>query len=695
MIRVMRLQWARARKAGQVADTRVHQSLEATGFFVRERALAMVTTNLAPSPFLLLPFTLLVSSLLRKDAASDRLGWWVLSAVFSTTISLVALYRYYIRGNNNGTPRSTQLLIGAAFASIGLLFGLCPWVVGGSSVELVLLFTLFPSTASAIVCIVTAGRRDLYLAFLVPLISASTWSLFSADDSRLRGLGILALFYGAALMVLHHVVSRNTLEAIRLQWRSERLLRDLAYERSELTGVNDQLASTNKRLAHQATHDPLTGLFNRRGTLEMLDGVLADASDLQPVGLLFCDLDRFKAVNDALGHRGGDRFISIIADRLSRSLEPGSIAGRMGGDEFVVVMPGFDMAAAAAVANRLVGVLAQPVYAEGREVPSSVSIGVATAPLHGNTASDLLRHANAALYRAKAGGRNRVELFDGSMQREMVARLQGEQALRRAIDDGEIVAFFQPEIDATNGQIVGAELLARWVRRNGQVVTAQEFMTVAVSAGLLERITDRVIMNARPHIRRLAVLGLPDGFRFRINMAPEATERSWGDDPIEQMLQGIDASMITIDICESSVDGDLRSAAANLASFRARGGRVCLDDFARGVSSLSLLRRLPLDEVRIDRVSIDTITAHPHDRAIVRSIIALVREIGFAVTADGVETGAQADALIALGCVHQQGHLYAPALPAGEFEDYLLARMAERYALARDPQPTWETGDLA
>jgi len=678
-----------------VADTKVHQSEVATGSFVRERALAMVTTNLAPSPFLLLPFTLLVSSLLRQDAESVRLGWWVLSAVFSTAISLLALYRYYIPGDNSCTPKSTQLLIGAAFASIGLLFGLCPWVVGSNSVELVLLFALFPSTASAIVCIVTAGRRDLYLAFLVPLILSSAWSLVGADDSRLRGLGVLALFYGLALMVLHHVVSRNTLEAIRLQWRSERLLRDLAYERSELTGVNDQLASTNKRLAHQATHDPLTGLYNRRGTLEMLDRVLADASDLQPVGLLFCDLDRFKAVNDALGHRGGDRFISIIADRLSRSLEPGSVAGRMGGDEFVVVMPGFDIAKAAAVANRLVGVLAQPVYAEGREVPSSVSIGVAAAPLHGNTASDLLRHANAALYRAKAGGRNRVELFDGSMQQEMVDRLQGEQALRRAIDDGEIVAFFQPEIDATNGQIVGAELLARWVHRNGRVVTAQEFMAVAVSAGLLERITDRVIANARPHIRRLALLGMPDGFRFRINMAPEATERSRRDDPIEQMLQGIDASMITIDIRESSVDGDLSSAAANLASFRARGGRVCLDDFARGVSSLSLLRRLPLDEVRIDRLSIDTITAHPHDRAIVRSIIALVREIGFAVTADGVETGAQADALIALGCVHQQGHLYAPALPAGEFEDYLLARMAERYALARDPQPTWETGDLA
>ncbi len=678
-----------------MAEPKVDQTEEASRSFVRERALAMVAANLAPALFLMLPFTLLISSLLSEDAQGARLRWWVIAAVSSTALTLCAMYRYYMRGGSNGTPRSTHVLIALAFAAIGTLFGMCPWVAGESSVEVVLLFTLFPSTASAVGCIITAGRRDLYLSFLIPLVSVSAWSLLRADDSRLRGLGVVAVFFGLALVLLHHVVSRSTLDAIRLQWRSERLLRDLAHERSELTGVNDQLASTNKRLAHQATHDPLTGLYNRRGTLELLDQVLATSDDQHPVGLLFCDLDRFKAINDALGHRGGDRFISIVADRLLRSLEPGAIAGRMGGDEFVVVLPGLDMGGTAIIANRLVGVLAQPVYAEGREVPSSVSIGVATSPQHGNAASELLRHANAALYRAKAAGRNRVELFDSLMQQEMVSRLEGEQALRRAIDDGEIIAFFQPEIDATTGQIVGAELLARWVHRTGQVISAQEFLAVATSAGLLERITDKVITSARPHIRRLAVLGLPDGFRFRINMAPEATERSWRDDPIEQMLQGIDASIVTIDVRESSVDGDLSSAAANLASFRVRGGRVCLDDFARGVSSLSLLRRLPLDEVRIDRVSIDTITAHPHDRAIVRSIIALVREIGFAVTADGIETGAQADALIALGCVHQQGHLYAPALPASEFEDFLLARMAERYAQASDPQPTWETEDLA
>ncbi len=450
-----------------------------------------------------------------------------------------------------------------------------------------------------------------------------------------------------------------------------------------------------------ATLDSLTGLFNRQGAIAALDLALAGASASHPVGLLYLDLDRFKHINDTLGHQAGDQFIQVIADRLIRSIDSTATAGRIGGDEFIAVLPGYDLAATMAVASRVASVLGQPVHAAGREVPSTVSIGFAVGPAHGLTTSELLRHANAALQRAKGSGRNRIDAFDTTVLCELNERLELEQALRRALDDGDITAFFQPEIDATTGHIVGAELLARWIRRDGTITSAVDFIAVAANAGLLERLTEHVMQQARPVIRRLSALGLPEGFRFRINLPPRATERSWRENPLDALIQGIEPTLLTVDVTEAAVADDLSAAAANLAAVRVRGVRICLDDFARGVSSLSLLRRLPLDEVRIDRMSIDTITAHPHDRAIVRSIIGLVREIGLTATADGVETGAQADVLIALGCIRHQGHLYSRALPASEFDTYLVRAMTERFeqqigATSGRPSedyPSWPDGN--
>jgi predicted signal transduction protein with EAL and GGDEF domain len=395
-----------------------------------------------------------------------------------------------------------------------------------------------------------------------------------------------------------------------------------------------------------------------------------------------------------LGHRGGDHFLRIVADRIDRCVRTEGVAGRIGGDEFIVALPGADEAKTVGVAQQLQSALGNAIHAAGRELPSSVSIGIALAPFHGTNVGELLANANVALYRAKSDGRSRTTYFDTELAEENRERIDLELRLRRAIDDGDIVPFYQPELDASTGMIVGAELLARWVQPNGTVVSAHEFMDLAVRAGLLDRLTERVLSGARRQIRRWALLGLPEGFRFRVNLAPHSTERPWRDNPIDGLVTGVDPKLLTVDVRESYVTVDLPTAAANLTEFRARGGRVCLDDFAQGVSSLSMLRQLPLDEVRIDRISIDTITTHPHDRAIVRSIIALTREIGLEVTADGVETGAQADALIALGCVRQQGHLYAPALAEDEFENYLLGRLAEQYVQASDSQPTWNTFEL-
>ena len=653
---------------------------------VRDDALHHVVANLAPLQVLLLPLALLVAFVMHGEVGGDRLAAWLSASTLATVTVTVTCAR--VR-THPIVDRTTTVLAAAALACVGGVAGMSTWVAATSAIDVEMMFALFPAVSLAVGTIVCAGRRDMFLWYAVPLTGAASGGLLTTSDTRMQALAALYVGYAMSQVALHHTVSKSLLASLRLQFTSQALAVRMASDQLALTHAYEQLSETNARLAHLASHDPLTGLLNRRGTLERIDQVMGRLDEHESVALLFCDLDRFKAVNDLLGHRGGDQFITVLADRIGRTLEHGCVAGRIGGDEFVVVLPGHDTARAAAVASRLVGVLAQPVHAEGRSVPSSVSIGVSSAPAHGRSTSDLLRNANAALHRAKHAGRNRIELFDGDMHQQLQDAVEAEQALRRAIDEGEILPFFQPEIDASTGRVVGAEILARWLRSDGTVLGANEFIGIARSAGLLERLTERVLGHARPNMRRLASFGLPDGFRFRVNLAPANTDRSWRNDPIDELIRGIDPSLVTVDVCESAIATDLPTAAATLAAFRARGGRVCLDDFTHGVSSLSLLRKLPVDEVRVDRQAIDSIASHPHDRAIVRSIIAVVREIGLSVTAEGVETGAQADTLIALGCVRQQGHHYAKAMPAADFEAYLVAHQAEGLAAAGERSTDW------
>lgn len=576
-------------------------------------------------------------------------------------------------------PSLNARLVRAAAAAVGAALGASILLPTPADEELMLALLVFTFAVSVIATVLCRARTDLYLSFHIPLIGLTTFSLIAHDRYRWTTIAILVLVSVVTTAVIHHVVRHSALQLLASAARTQRLVDGLAAQHLLLSTARASAAELNRSLGLHLTHDPLSGLLNRQGAIASLESALDVASSEAPVGLLYLDLDRFKFVNDTVGHRGGDQFISVIADRLVRSLDVNATAGRIGGDEFIVVLPDSDLVESMAVATRIASVMSQPVHARGRELPSSVSIGVVVGPHHGIEASELLGLAHATLRRAKESGRERVEAFDGSVRAELDARVHDQQALRRALDEGDIVALYQPEVDATTGQLVGASLLARWMRRDGSVVPRSELFRLATHAGLLERITDHIMQQARPVIRRLDTLGLPDGFRFRLNLPPTATERRWRDNPLDPVLHGIEPSLITVNVTESAVIQDLASAAANLAALRVRGVRVCLDHFAQGVSSLRLLRMLPLDEVRIDRSSIDAISAHPHDRAIVRSIIALVRELGLTVTSDGVENGAQADALIALGCIRHQGLYYSASLPASEFDSYVATSMVQRY----------------
>ncbi len=652
-------------------------------------SLARCEPTLLPSLLSIITFAVLITVALHDNDARGYRSW-LLFAVGSA-IALSARYYVVLRRS----PHQHTTLLGVVYANVVVALAaitvssslfLQPIAQDRTSVPYLVLVL----GVSGIVLSVSRSRRDLFCSFQIPLVSVAAIAYIGTDIGPAGAIAAIAALYLAALAIIHVASHRGALNELVLEAQTRELAMDLAVQNERLQMAYEALSdsnmaletansgfnSLNRTLLYQATHDPLTLLLNRRGALEQMTEVLDAATDQTPMGLLYIDLDHFKMINDLVGHRGGDQFLAAIADRLQRSLSTDDFAGRIGGDEFIAILPNRDLAESTATARRLVEILRQPVHAEGREVPSSVSIGVTAGPQAGADADDLLQFANAALHHAKGAGRNRVEVFDRAVRQHHERRAAEVRSVRRAIEDGDIVPYFQPEIDAATGRVLGAEILARWLV-DGRAVPAVNFIEIIERAASLERLTQLMVAQSRPMMRRLISLGLPTNFRFRLNLAPTSTDGAAQSDALEELLDGIEPDVITVDVAEGAVMHDLAAATTQLHALRDRGVRVCLDDFARGHSSLSLLRTLPIDEVRIDRVCVDALPAAATDRAIVRAVIGLVKELGLDVSADGVESPLQADALLALGCSRHQGLFYSAALPAAEFEHFLNSKMVE------------------
>jgi diguanylate cyclase (GGDEF)-like protein len=647
------------------------------------RAIMRSLTLPAAATFpLVISFAVLFADLTERS----RLVPWVVSGAVASAISLLALAFANEMGNAGRIERAQPALVLAGFV-IGATWGGAAFLIDAEMMATAGLFLLFPLGASMLSIIVCAPATSVFVSFQTALAGAVSVALLldpTPESVAVLGAG---LSWMMTSLVLYRMVHRDARDTILLRLRTDHLVARLSEERQ-------QLEQLNLLLQHQATHDQLTELANRWGTLEFLQQMLTARADDELVGLIYLDLDHFKHVNDSYGHQAGDALLHHTAQRIRQALPPNAVAGRIGGDEMVVILPGLhDASQAMEVAARLTTTVRQPVHAHGREFMTTVSIGLAIAPLHASTPDALMRFANAALHRAKANGRSRVEQFDARLRSEIDERHGAEFELRRALDQGEIVPFLQPEIDATTGRVVGAEVLARWLRRDGTVLNAVAFVPTARDLGLLDRLQTSVLNQASPVIRRLHMLGLPQDFRFRINLTSSIRERLWTPDLTDRLLHSLPPELITVDITEHLVADDLTEAASVLASMRAIGVRVGLDDFGRGGSSIMLLRRLPLDEIRLDRGVLDGVSAHASDRAIIRAIVTLAHDLGLAITADGVETPTQADTLLALGCSRQQGHLYSPALPPGAFERFLVDRELT-FSRPQHSQETWSTDEL-
>jgi diguanylate cyclase (GGDEF)-like protein len=419
------------------------------------------------------------------------------------------------------------------------------------------------------------------------------------------------------------------------------------------------------RLERQALTDPLTGIANRTVLMDRLTQALRRLQrDKFVLAVLYLDLDRFKVINDSLGHKLGDLLLMKVAERALMALRPADTMARIGGDEFVIVAEGLHhVSAARLLAERICVSIAEPVDLDGEVIVCTVSVGIATTIDSGHSGLALLQEADLALYRAKDRGRNRAEVFDEELRATAIGRMGTEQMVRRAIKNDGLRVHYQPIIDLTTGQVVAAEALVR-IQGPHELIMPDTFIDVAEESGLLVDIDDCVLRRA---VEQAAAWHRDLGSGGFGGIAININGRHLSDSDFAQVLgdlmaeHGLPPGSMSIEVTERVLMEASNSAMDGLGAIRALGVKVGLDDFGTGYSSLAYLRQFPLDFVKIDQSFMRELGNNAEDRAIVAAIIDLAHALRLLVVAEGVETDQQLLTLKRLGCDQAQGFLFSRA----------------------------------
>jgi len=431
-----------------------------------------------------------------------------------------------------------------------------------------------------------------------------------------------------------------------------------------------------ERLHHLAYYDALTGLPNRQLFNDRLQQVIALAQrEKRGAALLFLDLDRFKEINDTLGHGVGDGVLKAIANRVGRSLRETDTFSRLGGDEFTVIVPNVrDGRDAAQVAEKIIQRFGMPFHVGGHELFLSTSIGIALFPQHGETPEELVKHADTAMYLAKENGRNLFQFYQPAMSEPIRRQLEMDIELRRALSRGEITVAYQPLISLGQERIVGVEALARWTHPRFGIVPPDVFIPIAEHAGVIGQLGAQVFNTAVRQVAEWRERGIAD-LRLAVNLSVLQLRRPGLVELIEGLYAetGFPLAQLELEITEAALLEKGELSAAVLLQLSQLGCRVAIDDFGTGYSSLSYLRRLPIHRLKIDRSFVDHAHDEGHDAAIAASIIAMAHHLQLKVTAEGVETAKQLEFLRRHHCDEVQGHLFSAARPAKDIEELLRA----------------------
>jgi diguanylate cyclase (GGDEF)-like protein len=419
-----------------------------------------------------------------------------------------------------------------------------------------------------------------------------------------------------------------------------------------------------ERLTHQALHDPLTELPNRALFLDRLALALARLRRRRSgMVVLFADVDRFKVVNDSLGHDAGDHLLVALSRRLREVLRPGDTLARFGGDEFAVLCEEVPEDDVTGIAGRMMDALAEPFTTVGREVFVSISIGIAVARDPEQRPEALLRDADTAMYLAKDRGRGRFEVFDEAMRDETTERLLLENALRRAPERGELRALYQPIVRLADGAMVAAEALVRWEHPERGLLEASQFVPLAEETGIIVPVGGWVLDEACREA--VSWLGNGDAPAVSVNLSARQLSRADLVDTVDAALRnsGLSPDRLWLEITESVLMEDADTAVSVLERLRALGVHLSVDDFGTGYSSLAYLRRFPVDALKVDRSFVAGLGQDAEDSAIVEAVVSMAHSLRLSVVAEGVETDEQLARLKELGCELAQGFLFAAPVP--------------------------------
>ncbi len=432
--------------------------------------------------------------------------------------------------------------------------------------------------------------------------------------------------------------------------------------------------SVEARLVREATTDGLTGLANRSSFVERLRGAMARSAEPGDRGcaVLFLDLDRFKVVNDGLGHQVGDRLLVAVAQRLRMSVRPSDIVARFGGDEFALLLERMDSRAQVEeLAARIHRSLSRPFTLGSNQLHASASVGIVFHAGEAVTSDEVLRNADIAMYRSKRLGRGCTEVFNEADHAQVAERLDLENGLRRAIRDGELLVHYQPIVRLPEGSLVGFESLVRWRTPGGRVLPPAEFIPVAEETGLINELGSWVLRTA---CHRMAELARSQPETAELTVSVNVSPRQFAQDgfleEVERVLAatGLAPRRLGLEITETVLMESPAAAAQTLHRLRALGVRVLLDDFGVGYSSLSYLRRFPIDCLKIDRTFTQSVPGHVEDEAIIQAILTLAEALGLEVVAEGVESEEQRQHLSGLHCGYAQGFYFSHPLEALEVD---------------------------